>query len=169
MKILVVSDNHGDAHILTEVREQWSNQVDYMLHAGDSELPFESDEMKPFIKVRGNCNFDSSYPGDEVVECGDKRIFITHGHLYGIKSSLDRVHYKAEENNADIIIFGHSHQLGAEMIDRKLFLNPGSIRLPRDRNEPTYAIVEFENEKVEVVFYTNEHDKLLSWNGTFTD
>lgn len=167
MKLLVVSDNHGDEHIITEVRQHWNNKVDYMFHAGDSELQFHSDAMKPFVKVRGNCDFDSSYPEDEVIECGDKTVFITHGHLYGIKSTLDRVRYKAEENNADIIIFGHSHQLGAEIVDQKLFLNPGSIRLPRDRNEPTYAIVEINNEQVEVVFYTNDHDKLLSWNGTF--
>ena len=37
--------------------------------------------------------------------------------------------YKAEEVNADIVCFGHSHVLGAEVIDGRLFLNPGSIRL----------------------------------------
>ncbi|MDZ5712391.1 metallophosphoesterase [Jeotgalibacillus haloalkalitolerans] len=169
MKLLVVSDNHGDEQIIKDVRKHWENKVDYMFHAGDSELPFDSGAMEPFVKVRGNCDFDSSYPENEVVDCGDIKVFITHGHLYGIKSSLDRIRYKADENNADLIIFGHSHQLGAEMLDRKLFLNPGSTRLPRDRNEPTYAVVSIENLQVEIVFYTNEHDKLLSWNGSFND
>ncbi|TFE00991.1 metallophosphoesterase [Jeotgalibacillus salarius] len=167
MKLLVVSDNHGDENIISEVKNRWISKVDYMLHAGDSELPYASETMSHFTKVRGNCDFDSSYPEDALVECGDKKVFITHGHLYGIKSSLDRIRYKAEEQQADIVIFGHSHQLGAEMTDHILFLNPGSVRLPRDRNEPTYAVVEIEGNHVEVVFYTDEHEKLLSWDGSF--
>ncbi|MBM7578866.1 metallophosphoesterase [Jeotgalibacillus terrae] len=167
MKLLVVSDNHGDSKILSEVTERWRGHVDYMFHAGDSELPFESDVMNPFVKVRGNCDFDSAYPEDELVDCDGTKVFITHGHLYGIKSSLDRIGYKGDELQADIIIFGHSHQLGAEMMDGRLFLNPGSIRLPRDRNEPTYAIVNLHERQVDIDFYTDQHEKLLSWNKEF--
>ena len=43
---------------------------------------------------------------------------------------------------ADIACFGHSHQLGAEMVNETLFINPGSIRLPRGRRERTYVILD---------------------------
>ncbi|WP_227396694.1 metallophosphoesterase [Jeotgalibacillus aurantiacus] len=165
MKILVVSDNHGDRTILQSVKDVWRNQVDWMFHAGDSELPFESEEMDGFEKVRGNCDFDVMYPEEHVVDTGHLKVFITHGHLFGIKSSLNRIRYRAEETEANIILFGHSHMLGAELVEGRLYLNPGSIRLPRDRNEPTYAVISIEGSEVEVDFYTDKHEKLLDWNG----
>ena len=36
---------------------------------------------------------------------------------------------------AQVACFGHSHVLGAELIDGVLFINPGSILLPRQRVE----------------------------------
>ena len=44
--------------------------------------------------------------------------------------------------DADIACFGHSHQLGAEMVNETLFINPGSIRLPIGRRERTYVILD---------------------------
>lgn len=64
--------------------------------------------------------------------------FITHGHLYNIKMTLMNLAYKSEEAEADIICFGHSHAAGSELIEGKLFINPGSIRQPRDeKRKPT--------------------------------
>lgn len=165
MKIVVVSDNHGDTERLNDIKARFEGKVDAMLHCGDSELPYDSEEMAGFVKVRGNCDFDSSYPEDESIEVDGTRIFITHGHLYGIKQSLDRILYKASEAKADLIFFGHSHSLGAEVIEHKLFVNPGSILLPRDRKEASYAVVEKDNDQVDVVFYTEEHKLIDSWNG----
>jgi len=165
MKVLVISDNHGDTERIVNIKKHYEGTVDAMLHCGDSELPFDSKEMDGFIKVRGNCDFDSSYPEDEIVSISDTTILITHGHLYGIKNSLERIHYKAEEVEADLIFFGHSHTLGAEVVDGRLYVNPGSILLPRDRKESTYAIVEKVNEDVRVTFFTEQHKKVTFWNG----
>jgi putative phosphoesterase len=52
------------------------------------------------------------------------------------------LHYRAREVEADIVCFGHSHILGAEMIEGILFINPGSILLPRERSEKTYIILD---------------------------
>ena len=38
MKILVVSDNHREEKILTEIVQEMRDQVDLMIHCGDSEL-----------------------------------------------------------------------------------------------------------------------------------
>ena len=43
-----------------------------------------------------------------------------------------------------LCFFGHSHILGAEMINGTLFLNPGSFLMPRGRRERTYALVQKE-------------------------
>src|SRR5699024_5856961 len=62
-----------------------------------------------------------------------------HGHLFDIKSSLMKLEYRAQEVGADIICFGHSHVAYAENINGRLFINPGSIRLPRQFPEGSYA------------------------------
>lgn len=38
MKALFVSDNHGDRAILQKIAARFSNEVDIMLHCGDSNL-----------------------------------------------------------------------------------------------------------------------------------
>ncbi|PPA71569.1 metallophosphoesterase [Jeotgalibacillus proteolyticus] len=166
MKILVVSDNHSDTERIVELKQRYEGEVDAMLHCGDSELPFNSKEMQNFVKVRGNCDFDSSYPEDEVINVQGTVILLTHGHLYGVKQSLDRIHYRAEEAQASIICFGHSHSLGAEIKDGRLFINPGSILLPRDRTEASYAIIEKNGEAVSVQFWDEKHREITAWSGS---
>jgi putative phosphoesterase len=61
--------------------------------------------------------------------------------------------YKAQETGADIVCFGHSHILGAEVIDHTLYLNPGSIRLPRERLEKTYVILDLLNDKIKLAVF----------------
>ncbi|MDG5470990.1 metallophosphoesterase [Jeotgalibacillus sp. ET6] len=168
MKILAVSDNHGDRERIVELKERYKDSVDVMLHCGDSELPFDSPEMEGFERVRGNCDMDSAYPDEKVVKVKGTTLFVTHGHLYGIKQSLDKIHYKASEEEAEIAFFGHSHSLGAEVIDQRLYINPGSILLPRDRKEASYAIVEKNEDEVSVHFYDELHNELTSWSGQLT-
>ncbi|MCB6949730.1 YfcE family phosphodiesterase, partial [Roseburia faecis] len=69
-------------------------------------------------------------------------MFVTHGHHYNVKMTLLNLSYKAKEVGADFVFFGHSHILGAELIENTLFLNPGSLLMPSGRTERTYAIVE---------------------------
>ncbi|KIL44618.1 metallophosphoesterase [Jeotgalibacillus soli] len=166
MKILVISDNHSDRSRIMNVKKHYEGKVDAMFHCGDSELPYDSVEMKDFIKVRGNCDGDHTYLTEHIEKMDDDTtVFITHGHLYGIKESLQRIHYKAKEVEANLIFFGHSHQLGAEVIDGCLYVNPGSILLPRDRNESSYAIVEKNGQDVSVVFLKEDHEEITSWSG----
>ena len=78
---------------------------------------------------------------------------ITHGHLFNVKMTLFNVSLKAEEEKANIICFGHTHAAGSELIDGKLYINPGSIRQPRGRKEKTYAILDIFQNQVNVTFH----------------
>lgn len=100
--------------------------------------------MKGYITVQGNCDYEDKFPTETTQEIADKKIFLTHGHLYGVKSSLNNLLYKAKEVGANIACFGHSHFLGMEVVDDVLFINPGSLRLPRGRKEQTYVILTIE-------------------------
>lgn len=146
MKVLFVSDSHGLTTELEKIAEKHQNEVELLIHCGDSELAPDHPALKGFVAVGGNCDFDEGFSEDIVKKIGDKTIFITHGHKYSVKSSLMKIAYKAKEISADIVCFGHSHYLGAEMDQGTLFINPGSIRLPRGRMEKTYVILDIDEE-----------------------
>nr|WP_304217670.1 metallophosphoesterase [Fredinandcohnia onubensis] len=156
MKVLILSDSHGLTKELLDIKERHKNDVEFMLHLGDSELSSQSEEMSGFSVVRGNCDFDSNYPNDMIVLLNGLKVYLTHGHLYNVKMSLMNLSYRAREVGASIVCFGHSHIAGAELIDDVLFINPGSFRLPRMRKERTYVIVEVDNNQADVIFYDSE-------------
>ena len=54
LKILVVSDNHREEKILTEIVQKMGDQVDLMIHCGDSELAPDQEPMSNFKAVKGN-------------------------------------------------------------------------------------------------------------------
>jgi putative phosphoesterase len=151
-KVLVVSDSHGLTKELEALRERHIKDVDLMIHCGDSQLMPDQKAISGYLTVLGNCDF-SGFPMETTTEIAGKKIFITHGHRYSVKTSLMNLTYRAQEVDADIVCFGHSHILGAEVIDGRLFLNPGSIRLPRERFERTYVILELLDEKVKMSVY----------------
>lgn len=160
MKVLFVSDSHGLTTELEKLVEKHQNEVDLFIHCGDSELDPDHPALKNYVVVGGNCDFDERYSEDIVKKIGNKTIFITHGHKYSVKSSLIRLAYKAKEVDADIVCFGHSHYLGAEMHQEILFINPGSIRLPRGRMERTYVIVEIVEDGYQLQVYDIDKGEL---------
>lgn len=151
-KVLVVSDSHGLTNELEMLRERHMNQVDVLIHCGDSEMMPDDKVMNGYLTVKGNCDF-GGYPLETTTEIAGRKFFVTHGHKYSVKTSLMNLQYKAAEMGADIVCFGHSHVLGAEVIGETLFLNPGSIRMPRVRLEKTYVILELVDEKIKMSVY----------------
>lgn len=152
MKAVIVSDSHGLTTEL-EMIAKLHGEADVFIHCGDSELQPTDEAIQPYRVVKGNCDFHKHFPNELMINFGDKNIFVTHGHLYDVKMELRLLYYRALEKEANIVCFGHSHLLGAEMIDNILFINPGSLRLPRNRREKTYAVVEMTDSEYIVTFY----------------
>ena len=167
MRLLVVSDSHGSKEELVELSGKYQSTVDAMIHCGDSELSADDPALSSYLIVRGNCDMDARLPDDLVEEVEGHSIMVTHGHLYGIKMSLMKLRYRAEEVGAQCVFFGHSHTLGAELNNGILFLNPGSILLPRGRSERTYALVEIQDQEIKVSFLTHDHVVLDELTQTF--
>lgn len=63
--------------------------------------------------VRGNCDYDSGYPERLVVKLGDVIIAQTHGHLFGINFTWDKLDLWAQQEDADICLYGHLHVAAA--------------------------------------------------------
>ncbi len=152
-KILILSDSHRWTEELDTVKKKHQAEVDLMIHCGDSELSANQPEMSGFVVVEGNCDYGQEFPKEAEVDIPGHKIFVTHGHLFSVKSTLMNLYYRAEELNADIVCFGHSHQLGMELMDDILFINPGSIRLPRGRKERTYCLLEVIEELADIRVY----------------
>ena len=159
MKLLIMSDTHSDILTMEHVM-QYHHDVDAVIHCGDSELDYSYFEEKQIHVVKGNCDFDVSFPNEVIFQVKNEIIFVTHGHLYQIKSTLMPIFYRAQEVQASIVCFGHSHLLGAEVNNGILFVNPGSLHLPRGRKEKSYAIVEKLDKKWGIFFFSEEHQLL---------
>ena len=59
-----------------------------------------------------------------------KTVYMTHGDRFRVSYGLDRLKYRAEEQHADIAMFGHTHVPLLEMSGRPWIMNPGSLSRP---------------------------------------
>ncbi|SFM06376.1 hypothetical protein SAMN04487943_10775 [Gracilibacillus orientalis] len=163
-KILILSDSHGWTSEVTEIKARYENEVDAMIHCGDSELDLDSKELTGFKAVQGNMDMDFHLPEEIDFKVGKLHFFVTHGHLFQIKTTLMPASYRAEELGANIICFGHSHVAGAEKVKDQLFINPGSIRQPRSAHPGSYAILTADEklENIDIRFYTKDDQEISS-------
>lgn len=143
MKLLVVSDTHGDVGPVLQIFGR--DKVDLILHAGDH---FQ-DGVKlaamvgiPVVAVTGNCDPPWAGPAEELLAVAGKNIFITHGHFYGVKSGVSSLVERARELKADVVIFGHTHRAVEAREQGILIMNPGSITRPRSTAGPSYGLIE---------------------------
>lgn len=151
--VLIVSDSHGLTTELSQIKQQ--HKADYLIHCGDSELDVDAPELEGYVKVGGNCDADTRFPEEQIVDAEGIKLFVTHGHLFQVKTNLMPLSYRAEEEQAQVVCFGHTHIAGAEKNGNQLLVNPGSIRLPKNITEPTYAIMDWETiDDVHVNFFT---------------
>ena len=146
MKLLVLSDSHGERGSMTRAVEL--EKPDYVIHLGDcvDDAQWLSREypMLPLANVRGNCDFGDMTQELRLAEYGGVRVLMSHGHRYQVKSGLLRYSLAARENQVDVALFGHTHQAYCEEWDGLWLVNPGSCR---SYPIPTYAIVQIEGGK----------------------
>ncbi|MFB5662912.1 metallophosphoesterase family protein [Alteribacillus sp. HJP-4] len=141
MKCLILSDSHGSQQELQEVIDRHIDEMDAVFHCGDSELRASSPVWKGAFVVEGNCDIPGEFQEYLTKEVKGINVMVTHGHLYNVKMTNVPLSYKAEEEEAAIACFGHSHIAEAFQENKVIFINPGSLLLPRGRREQTYAVV----------------------------
>lgn len=146
MKAAVFSDTHSNTLLMLEAAKRV--RPDVLIHLGDYErdaeiLRREFPETAVY-NVRGNCDIGGSAPDFDVVQLGPVKAFITHGHLYNVDyGHLYTLAYAASEQQAQIAMFGHTHEALNEDYGGMKILNPGTAGKGR---ELTFAVVEvFDN------------------------
>lgn len=159
MKILVFSDSHGRyANMQKAVCMHPDASV--LLHLGDGIADVCKLSRVPdrIHLVKGNLEeytFNSQKsPLQDLIDIEGKKIYMCHGHRAGVNFSMQNLLYKAMENNADIALFGHTHQKYENYIpssdtdakSKGIYLfNPGSISRPRDSIFSSFGIIEIKN------------------------
>ena len=130
MKILVVSDSHGDtASFESAVKKHRS--ADVIVFCGDGHRDLAAirnlHRDKAYAAVAGNCDWYCDLPLVQELELCSKKIIVTHGHNFGVKDGYSRITAFGHSNNADILLFGHTHKQFCTVDGKMLILNPGSI------------------------------------------
>lgn len=115
MKALIVSDNHGDQKILKEIQDEFAKQVDVLIHCGDSELPNDSVEMTHFQAVKGNNDWGLNYPPQLTLTVKGTKFLVVHGDHDQVNYSLTPLMLKAQSLGAQVVCYGHTHQLAVSM------------------------------------------------------
>ncbi len=126
--------------------------ADRILHVGDITDPFVLDllaELAPTDAVAGNNDPPELHDRlglTRVVEVGELRIGMTHGHDGPGRTTPDRAvrAFAGADPAVHAIAFGHSHQPMVERRDGIWLLNPGS---PTDRRrQPTFSCLRLDIE-----------------------
>ena len=128
MNVAVFSDTHTNtARMVKAVRQ---SQPDVIIHLGDHDRDAEILRREfpgiPLYVVQGNCDFASLSRMKDIVPLGPVKAFITHGHLYNVKWSLDSLVYAAQEAGAQIALYGHTHVPEHREIGGVKVINPGT-------------------------------------------
>ena len=134
MKILVLSDSHSGLYFMRECIS--SVRPDGVIHLGDffddgEAMALENPHIRFWLLPgNGDC-FSVGARAPKVLNCliGGVRMYMTHGHLHGVKSNRNHLVSEAKANGAQIVLYGHTHV--PECIcdeDGVWVLNPGTCR-----------------------------------------
>lgn len=132
MKILVLSDSHS----MLSFMRQMVNAVkpDAVIHLGDhyddGEALAEEFPGLTFHQVCGNCDRYRCPPFAREFLCYrvcGVNLYMTHGHIHGVKSGLFRLLKDARAYQAQAVLYGHTHIAGCHREEDGLWvMNPGA-------------------------------------------
>ena len=146
-KVLVISDSHGAAYGMLQAIA--AEEPDACIFLGDGERDLDKAREKypglAFHAVRGNCDLMSSLPACVLCSFEGVRVFATHGHRFNVKYDpyLDGIKEAARQAEAQVALFGHTHDPLLSFDGELLIMNPGSLR------EGSYGVLELEGGKAD--------------------
>lgn len=161
MRYLIASDIHGSAYYCEKMLERFEAEKadrlillgDLLYHGPRNALPegydpqrvaslLNSIKEKVFC-VRGNCEAEVDqllleFPvmaDYALMELAGHTMFITHGHLFN-ESRLPA------HSESDILLHGHTHVHALKQVGGMIYMNPGSISIPKSESRRGYMTME---------------------------
>ncbi|MCR5762421.1 MAG: YfcE family phosphodiesterase [Treponema sp.] len=162
--ILIISDSHGAKEKLKSILKERGSYSDALVFCGDGIGDLLSillqavydDSVKQTIPpviaiVQGNNdsgfytlrNKDNKIkvPLTQIITVCGHKIFVTHGHRFCLYNGTKPLVMAAKAENAELVLYGHTHVALGEKNYGILTLNPGSCSRPRDRQLPCFAVL----------------------------
>ena len=137
----LISDTHG--LVRPEVFGALEG-VELILHAGDvgEGVLDELAAIAPIEAVYGNTDpvDDPRFVQSIERTIGDVRIHVSHGHELG-SPTPERLVAKYD---ADVIVYGHTHQQKVVEVNGRLVVNPGAAGQRRFKLKPSVAVLTIE-------------------------
>ena len=161
MKWMIASDIHGSAYYCRELLAAFEREGaqklmllgDVLYHGPRNDLPrdYAPKEViamlnaikEKLLCVRGNCDTEVD---QMVLECpvladyailvaGERMIYATHGHVYN-ENKLPPL------QKGDVLMHGHTHVPKCVEHEDYLYINPGSVSIPKENSAHSYLILE---------------------------
>ncbi len=166
MKWFIASDIHGSSYYCEKLLEAYKREEadkilllgDVLYHGPRNDLPegyapkqviaMLNELEKEILCVRGNCEAEVdqmvlNFPvlaDYAILTVGKKMIFVTHGHVFNNKN-LPPLH------QGDILLHGHTHVPVCEEYETHIYMNPGSVSIPKENSPHSYMT--FDGERFE--------------------
>ena len=172
MKWLIASDIHGSAYFCEKLIEAYKRENadkilllgDILYHGPRNDLPegyapkqviaMLNELARDILCVRGNCDaevdqmvLDFPLMADYAIisnaskEDGQRiripMIYATHGHVYN-NGNLPPL------QAGDILLHGHTHVPACEQHETHIYINPGSVSIPKDGSPHSYMVFDGE-------------------------
>ena len=106
------------------------NKLQHVLSLGNIGSRESYDWLKSlsndFHTVKGDFD-EGDIPEKKVVQIGEFKIGMIHGHQILPWGDLDALTNVQRELGCDILLSGHTHQIEIKVKDKKFYINPGSI------------------------------------------
>ena len=178
MIYLIASDIHGSAYYMHKLIDAYiKNNASRLILLGDilyhgprNDLPLEYNPKKTYallnmyrdsiLCVRGNCDAEvdqmvlefplmADYATLFLEELGGRMIYLTHGHHFN-EDNLPPM------KKGDILINGHTHIPVAKEENGFVFLNPGSVSIPKGGwpnsyilyKDGTFTVLDFDDKEL---------------------
>lgn len=154
MKYLIFSDLHGSIESMEKIIEKFKyHNCDKLICLGDvlyhgprNDLPAHynpkavikliNEYKDKILCIQGNCDaevdqmvLDFPIIKDYVLKVSNKDVYLCHGH------HLDNMKY-------DVVLHGHTHVTGVKEKEGKIYINPGSVTIPKENTNRGYIILE---------------------------
>ncbi|HOX17059.1 MAG TPA: metallophosphoesterase family protein [Spirochaetales bacterium] len=176
MRILVVSDTHGELGALAAVLSKLGERADLLVHCGDGAEDAERAKSlglpcPPVVAVRGNVDLDRRLPASRSLSVDGIPILILHGNAWldGAGSLLPLALHGAEKGAA-LVLFGHTHHPALADAGGLVLVNPGSLSRPRGGRGKSFALLRVDpgpgptRDRVEALFYEVAGTSLRSFD-----
>jgi len=148
MKLAILSDTHGNYPIAVKALESLE-QVDYIIHLGDTTDDAEMIELalgREIIKLSGNCDLSKKYPELIITNIAGKKVLLSHGDRFMVKSGLTLIQKRAIQEKADVVLYGHTHRPAILIIDGVMFINPGTMN--KNATHRSFALISIDNDTI---------------------